>query len=82
MFKSMAWSESHNSEIQGYDLVATYEKSRDKIYSILVKEVKDALRACIELVDELYVHYRDKHDELSKNSRSGVSGHFHSYHRK
>lgn len=82
MFKNMAWSESDNLEITGYDLVATYENSRDKIYSIVVKEVQDALHACIELVDELYVYYRDKHNELSKNSRSGVSGHFHSYHRK
>ena len=78
----MAWSESHNSEISGYDLVATYENSRDKIYSIVVKEVKDALQACIELVDELYVHYRDRHDALSINAKNGVSHHFHDYHRK
>ncbi len=82
MFKSMAWSESHGVCITGYDLKATYEKSRDKIYSLVVKEVNEALHACVELSDLLYVHYRDKHDALSKNSRSGVSVHFHGYHRE
>ncbi|WP_299022622.1 Cthe_2314 family HEPN domain-containing protein [uncultured Photobacterium sp.] len=81
MFKNMSWSESYGSSISGYDLVETYEKSRDKIYDVVVKEVKEALRACIELADELYVYYRDRHDVLSKNSRSGVSHHFHGYHR-
>lgn len=82
MFKSMAWSEAQGVCITGYDLKATYEKSRDKIYSLVVKEVKEALHACVELVDLLYVHYRDKHDALSKNSRSGVSHHFHGHHRE
>lgn len=78
MFKNMAWAESYRSCITDYDLVKTYEKSRDKIYEVVVK---DALQACIELADELYVYYLDRHDALSKNSRSGVSHHFHSYHR-
>jgi hypothetical protein len=82
MFKNMAWSESRSVNITGYDLIAIYEKSRDIIYDIVVKEVKDALSACIELADDLYVYYRDRHDALSKNSRSGVSHHFHGYHRK
>ncbi|NRQ42539.1 hypothetical protein HRH59_08120 [Rheinheimera sp. YQF-2] len=82
MFKNMAWSESHSMCITGYDLVATYEKSRDEIYNIVVKEVKEALQACVELSDDLYVYYRDRHDALSKNSRCGVSHHFHGYHRE
>ena len=82
MFKNMAWSESPNSTISGYDLVATYENSREKIYSVVVKEVQDANSACIKLVDELYRYYRDRHDALSVNSRSGVSHHFHDYHRE
>lgn len=77
MFKSMSWAESYSSEISGYDLIATYEASRENVYSIVVKEVKDALSACIELVDELYVYYRDRHEILSTSSRSGVSQHFH-----
>lgn len=82
LFKSMSWAESHRSQINGYDLVSVYEKSRDKICSIVVKEVEEAMVACIKLVDELYVHYRDRHDALSINSRSGVSHHFRNYHRK
>jgi len=83
LFKSISWLEGHKADINGdgYNLVEIYECSRDKIYSIVVKEVNDALSACIDLVDELYFHYRDRHDELSKNSRNGVSGHFNSYHR-
>lgn len=81
IFKSMSWTESYGSRISGYDLVETYEKSRNKIYDVVVTEVKEALHACIELADELYVYYRDRHDVLSKNSRSGVSHHFHGYHR-
>lgn len=83
MFKNISWLESQKRDINGdgYNLVEIYEGSREKIYSIVVKEVKDALSACIELVDALYIYYRDRHDELSKNSRSGVSGHFHDYHR-
>ncbi|EKG0411249.1 hypothetical protein O1N13_003709, partial [Vibrio cholerae] len=81
MFKNMAWTESYGSCTTSYDLVDTYEKSRDKIYDVVVKEVKEALHACIELADELYVYYRDRHDALSKNSRSGVSHHFNGYHR-
>ena len=81
IFKNMSWSESDGLSISGYDLVGTYEKSRNKIYDVVVKEVKEALHACIELADDLYIYYRDKHDVLSKNSRSGVSHHFHGYHR-
>ena len=81
MFKDMAWSESHSSSITDYDLVKTYEMARDKIYDVVVKEIKEALHASIELTDDLYVYYRDRHDALSKNSRSGVSHHFHGYHR-
>jgi hypothetical protein len=83
LFKNISWLEGHKADINGdgYNLVEIYECSRDKIYSIVVKEVNDALSACIDLVDELYFHYRDRHDELSKNSRNGVSGHFNSYHR-
>ena len=82
LFKSMAWSETYSSEIRGYDLVGTYENSRNKIYCLVVKEVQDALSACVALVDELYRFYRDRHDVLSVNSRSGVSPHFHNYHRE
>jgi hypothetical protein len=81
IFKNMSWPESDGLSISGYDLVETYEKSRDKIYDVVVKEVKEALHACIELADDLYIYYRDRHDVLSKNSRSGVSHHFHGYHR-
>lgn len=81
MFKNMSWAESHGSSISGYNLLETYKKSRDKIYNIFVQEVKLALNSCIKLADELYVYYRDRHDVLSTNSRSGVSAHFHSYHR-
>ncbi|EIV1737982.1 hypothetical protein L7E62_004621 [Vibrio parahaemolyticus] len=82
MFKNMAWAESYGSICTtGYDLIETYENSRDKIYSVVVKEVKAALYACIHLADDLYIYYRDRHDALSKNSRSGVSHHFHGYHR-
>ncbi len=82
MFKNMAWAESDGSQISGYDLIATYENSREKIYSIVVTEVQKALNASVALVDELYSNYRDKHDALSLNSRSGVSRHFHNYHRE
>lgn len=82
MFKNMAWSESSNSTINGCNLVTTYENAKEQIYSIVVTEVQKALGACIALLDELYVHYRDRHDTLSLNSRSGVSSHFHNYHRK
>jgi len=84
MFKNISWMESHKSQINGdgYNLVDIYEGSRDEIYSIVVKEVKDALSACLELVDELYIYYRDRHEILSVNSKSGVSHHFNNYHRK
>ncbi|PHM25101.1 Cthe_2314 family HEPN domain-containing protein [Xenorhabdus budapestensis] len=82
MFKNMSWVEQRGQEITGYDLISIYEESQNKIYTIVVNEVQNALDSCIELVDLLYIHYRDKHDELSVNSRSGVSYHFHNYHRK
>lgn len=82
MFKNMSWMEQPNTKIDGYDLISIYKTSRDKIYSIVIKEVQDALTSCIDLVNELYVYYRDRHDALSINSRNGVSAHFHNYHRK
>lgn len=77
MFKNMSWAEASFSNITGYDLVDTYERSREKIYVIVVKEVADALSACLSLVDELYDFYRDRHEKLSSGSRSGLSQHFH-----
>ncbi|MDR8523717.1 Cthe_2314 family HEPN domain-containing protein [Shewanella fidelis] len=82
MFKSAAWSEGYGSKIIGYDVIGVYDKSRDKIYSIVVNEVQEALVASIALVDEVYIYYRDRHDALAANSRSGVSAHFHQYHRE
>ncbi|WP_259400618.1 hypothetical protein [Pantoea hericii] len=68
--------------MEGYDLISVYNSARDKISSIVIDEVEIALKACVNLVNELYDYYRDHYDFLSKNSRSGVSGHFHDYHRK
>lgn len=82
MFKNMSWIELYESKINGYDLIKVYENSREKIYNIVVKEVEEAMNACLELVEQLYIHYRDRYDSLSKNSKSGVSYHFHNYHRK
>lgn len=82
MFKNMSWAEEHCNEITGYNLISIYEESRNKINSIVVSEVESALISCIKLVDLLYVHYRDRHDTLSVGSRSGVSYHFHNYHKE
>ncbi|NUF26998.1 Cthe_2314 family HEPN domain-containing protein [Gilliamella sp. ESL0254] len=80
MFKNMSWSEQTNSKIVGYDLVAVYEASRDKIYSIFVEEVEKIFISCNELLNELYPFYRDKYKILSENSKSGPSPHFKNYH--
>jgi hypothetical protein len=77
LFKNISWSEADGMTTSGYDLVKVYNNSRNKIYKIVVKEVELALKACVDLVDELYFYYRDKHEQLSKGSRSGVSQHFH-----
>lgn len=80
MFKNMSWSEQSNSKIVGYDLVAVYEASRDKIYSIFVEEVEKILISCNELLNKLYPFYRDEYKNLSENSKTGPSLHFKSYH--
>lgn len=80
MFKNRSWMERPG--VIDNDLILIYESSRNKIYDVLVSEIKKVLATCLELVDGLYESYRDKHDTLSINSRSGVSGHFNSYHRK
>lgn len=81
-FKTAAWMEKPGQVMEGYDLISVFNSARDKISSIVINEVETALKSCISLVNELYDYYRDHHDFLSKNSRSGVSGHFHDYHRK
>ncbi|GHW32410.1 integrase [Vibrio cholerae] len=40
MFKNMAWTESYGSCTTSYDLVDTYEKSRDKIYDVCSGQLK------------------------------------------
>ncbi|WP_228293835.1 hypothetical protein [Klebsiella michiganensis] len=82
MFKNMSWIEGYGSHLEGYDLNIIYEKSRDKIYDLVVNEIQSALSSCKNIVDELYFYYRDRHEELSINSRSGVSAHFYNYHGK
>ena len=64
-------------QIHDYDVVQTYSQARDRLYHGVVTDVAIALKATLELVDGLYEHYRDRHYELSKMSRSGVSQHFH-----
>ena len=81
MFKNMAWAESIGSQVEGYDLHSVYEMSRDKIYDIVVNETKRAQSSCIKLTDELYEYYRDRHENLSTNSRSGLSSHFKIHHK-
>ncbi|HCD8287648.1 TPA: hypothetical protein ND780_003325, partial [Citrobacter freundii] len=82
MFKNMSWIEGYGSHLEGYDLNVIYEKSRDKIYDLVVNEIQSALSSCKNIVDELYFYYRDRHEELSIKSRSGVSAHFYNYHGK
>lgn len=81
-FKNMAWAESVGSQVEGYDLHSVYRNSRDKIYDIVVDEIQKAQLSCVKLTDELYEYYRDRHEELSLNSKSGLSAHFHDYHNK
>ncbi len=82
MFKNMSWIEDYGSRLEGYNLNEIYEKSRDKIYDIVVNEIENALSSCRNIVDELYFYYRDRHEALSIKSRSGVSAHFYNYHGK
>ena len=77
LFKNMSWAEESGGQIHGYDVVQTYSQARDRLYHGVVTDVAIALKATLELVDGLYEHYRDRHYELSKMSRSGVSQHFH-----
>ncbi len=79
MFKHMSWAESNGSVSQDYDLITTYESSREKIYEIVMKETVDALATSTKLSDYLYVHYRNRYELLSSKSKSGVnfSPHFH-----
>jgi len=76
IFKSMAWAELHNFKSDKYDLVSTYESSKEKIHGIVVQEVSEALKASVDLVDESYVYYRDRYTSLASSAKTGVGQHF------
>lgn len=79
-FRNMSWEEDRISGVDLNYLISTYEKSRETIYLRVVNETEQALKSCIEISNELYESYRDKHHSLSIGSKSGISGHFKNYH--
>lgn len=72
MFRSISSAESYGFISDDYDLVNIYESSKEKIYKMVAKETRDALAASIKLADDLYIHYRNRYEDLSSKSISGL----------
>lgn len=70
LFKNMSWAEGYGPFFSpDYDLETVYKSSRDKIYDLFVKEVENALKITIEIVDALYMDYSNNFERLSNHSK-------------